>query len=90
VRYQVWHALALLALGALRPAPAARWIAAGFAGGALLFAGSLYGLALGGPAALLGPMTPLGGLLLTAAWVGMAALAVRGRLVDPGSVLTNA
>lgn len=39
----------------------------GFAVGMLLFSGSLYGLALGGPR-WLGPVTPLGGLCLLMAW----------------------
>ena len=36
--------------------------------GILLFSGSLYGLALGGPK-LLGPITPLGGLFFILGWV---------------------
>jgi uncharacterized membrane protein YgdD (TMEM256/DUF423 family) len=36
--------------------------------GILLFSGSLYALALGGPK-WLGPITPLGGLLLIAGWI---------------------
>lgn len=45
------------------------WVA-----GILLFSGSLYGLALGGPR-WLGPITPLGGLFFIIGWV-FAALAV--------------
>lgn len=43
--------------------------------GILLFSGSLYALALGGPR-WLGPVTPLGGLALMAGWLaaGMGAL----------------
>lgn len=44
--------------------------------GILLFSGSLYGLALGGSAAL-GPVTPLGGLLLIAGWLCLAGYALR-------------
>lgn len=36
--------------------------------GIVLFSGSLYGLALGGPS-WLGPATPIGGTLLIAGWV---------------------
>jgi uncharacterized membrane protein YgdD (TMEM256/DUF423 family) len=36
--------------------------------GILLFSGSLYGLALGGPK-LLGPVTPLGGLFFILGWI---------------------
>ena len=74
VLYHLVHTVALLALagwkadsaGRLPPAIAAAaycWM-----GGIALFAGSLYGLALGGPR-LLGPVTPAGGLLLLAGWV---------------------
>ncbi|HTE04824.1 MAG TPA: DUF423 domain-containing protein, partial [Planctomycetota bacterium] len=48
-----------------------------FLGGVVLFSGSLYALALGGPAAWLGPVTPIGGLALIAGWV-VLALGVRG------------
>lgn len=36
--------------------------------GIVLFSGSLYGLSVGGPS-WLGPITPIGGLLLIAGWV---------------------
>jgi uncharacterized membrane protein YgdD (TMEM256/DUF423 family) len=39
--------------------------------GVLLFSGSLYALSLGGPKAL-GPVTPLGGVLLILGWVFVA------------------
>jgi uncharacterized membrane protein YgdD (TMEM256/DUF423 family) len=35
--------------------------------GTFLFSGSLYGLSLGGPR-LLGPVTPIGGLIMLAGW----------------------
>ena len=73
VRYQAWHALALVAVGVLYrerafPGPVG-WA---FLAGSLLFSGSIYGLALGGPGAVLGPITPLGGLLLIAGWILVA------------------
>lgn len=77
VRYQLIHALALLAL-ALSPQAAplrgAGWLfAAGIAG----FSGSLYLLALGvGPRAVLGPITPLGGLAFVAGWLWIAKAAL--------------
>lgn len=38
--------------------------------GTLMFSGSIYGLCLGvGPKKLLGPTTPIGGLLMIAGWV---------------------
>ncbi|HKB92049.1 MAG TPA: DUF423 domain-containing protein [Opitutaceae bacterium] len=36
--------------------------------GVVLFSGSLYALAVGGPAKVLGPITPLGGLAFLAGW----------------------
>lgn len=72
VHYQMVHALALLAL-----VPVQRWLVdSGLIGaavwvlvaGMVLFSGSLYGLALGGPR-WLGPVTPLGGLLLMLGWL---------------------
>ncbi len=70
VLYQLIHAVALLALAGWRDAHggpntkvAACWVA-----GVILFSGSLYALALGGPSKLLGPITPLGGVALLAGW----------------------
>jgi uncharacterized membrane protein YgdD (TMEM256/DUF423 family) len=47
-----------------------------FQAGILLFSGSLYAMALGGPA-WLGPVTPLGGLLLMSAWLIIAFTAIK-------------
>jgi len=75
-RYQMWHALALLALAAMPGGRRSRDVAAAcFAAGIVLFSGSLYGLALGGPG-WLGPVTPLGGMLLMAGWASAAWHAV--------------
>ena len=76
VQYQMWHALALVALG-LSPlrARAAGWL---FGGGILLFSGSLYLMALTGTRAL-GMVTPLGGLLLILGWAALALSAIKGR-----------
>ncbi len=76
-RYQMAHALALLALVALADRLDPRWAslsAHGFAWGALIFSGTLYAMALGAPR-ILGAVTPLGGLGLLLGWVclGMAA-----------------
>jgi len=77
VLYHLVHSVALLALasqnggGAARlPAPSTG-AAACWTGGILLFSGSLYALALGAPRAL-GPVTPVGGVLLLAGWVLVA------------------
>jgi uncharacterized membrane protein YgdD (TMEM256/DUF423 family) len=74
VRYQMYHALALLAVGLAVgrwPAPAitvAGWL---FIAGTLVFSGSLYILALTG-ARWLGAVTPLGGVALIAGWLALA------------------
>lgn len=74
VEYQMYHALALLAVGVMsRLWPSALLNAAGwlFVAGVVLFSFSLYGLALGGPR-LLGPITPLGGICFIGGWVTFA------------------
>ena len=65
VRYHVYHALALLALGAARGPDKAGWC---FVAGIAVFSGSLYILALTGEKRL-GMITPIGGLLFLAGWV---------------------
>jgi uncharacterized membrane protein YgdD (TMEM256/DUF423 family) len=70
VRYQMYHALALLAAGwAAHQHPQASFHVAGwlFAAGILLFSGSLYLLTLSG-VRWLGAVTPLGGLCFLAGW----------------------
>ena len=69
VRYQMWHALALIMLSMI-PVPQSipKMTGPCFLVGSLLFSGSLYGLALDGPK-WLGPVTPLGGLCLMIGWV---------------------
>lgn len=82
VEYQMYHALALVAVGL-----AAGWLpsrlltAAGvlFALGIALFCGLLYVLALGGPK-ILGAIVPLGGASFIAGWL---ALAVAARAAPP-------
>jgi uncharacterized membrane protein YgdD (TMEM256/DUF423 family) len=78
VRYQMWHALALIATGLLaeRAGPL-RGTAGCFLVGTLLFSGSIYALALGAPAGAIWWVTPLGGLLLMAGWLVLAARALR-------------
>lgn len=74
VLYHLVHSVAMLAVaaGGGRAAEADRPFPAGpcwcFAAGILLFSGSLYVLALGGPS-WLGPVTPLGGVALLAGWL---------------------
>src|SRR5437667_5085706 len=65
VRYQMYHALAILAVGLMMPRMGG-WMVqfAGwsFAAGIVVFSGSLYALALTGKTAF-GAITPIGGLL---------------------------
>jgi uncharacterized membrane protein YgdD (TMEM256/DUF423 family) len=81
-RYQMYHALALLAVAWASnhwpgtPLRAAGWL---FIGGTLLFSGSLYLLALTG-ARWLGAITPLGGLLFLAGWAALAIGVAKGGL----------
>jgi uncharacterized membrane protein YgdD (TMEM256/DUF423 family) len=78
-RYQMYHALALLAVAmAAARWPGGGWTAAGwlFTAGIAVFCGSLYLLALTGTR-WLGAITPLGGLCFLAGWVALA-LAARG------------
>ena len=80
VRYQMYHALALLAAAWAvgkwpgNAASAGGWL---FVAGTLLFSGSLYALSLGGPR-WLGPVTPLGGLAFLAGWACLAWAALKG------------
>ena len=80
VRYQMWHALALLGAVALLDQLSVRLLRlAGHAWvlGVVIFAGSLYLLVLTGYTAL-GALTPVGGLLLIVGWVLLALAAWRG------------
>ena len=79
VRYQMYHALAILVV-ALAAARLDGWLirAAGwlFTTGIVLFSGSLYVLALSG-VTWLGAVTPLGGLAFLAAWGCLVIAALR-------------
>jgi len=74
-RYQLYHALGLVAVGLAlgrwpsTPVRAAGWL---FVCGTVLFSGSLYVLALTGTR-WLGAITPLGGLCFIAGWLALAA-----------------
>ncbi len=80
-RFQMYHALALLAVGIL----SMRWqtrvltvSAALFVVGILLFSGSLYILALSG-IGIFGAIAPIGGICLMAGWASLAFAAFRAR-----------
>jgi uncharacterized membrane protein YgdD (TMEM256/DUF423 family) len=70
VQYQLWHALALVALAAL-PVPRPGRPALAFAAGTIIFSGTLYVMALSG-IRWLGAVTPIGGLFLIAGWLLLA------------------
>ena len=79
VRYQMYHALALLACAwAMTKWPGPLVIAAGwlFVAGTVVFSGSLYVLSLSG-VRWLGAVTPIGGLALLAGWLCLATAALR-------------
>ncbi len=74
VRYQLTHALALLAVAwACTRWPGTAVNASGwlFVAGTVIFSGSLYALALTG-VRWLGAVTPIGGVALLAAWLCLA------------------
>lgn len=84
VRYQIYHALFLMALAALDYTGVlsnTRIIRNLVIGGVILFSFSIYGLALqivlGANLRFLGPITPIGGIILIAAWLLLLIKATR-------------
>ena len=71
VRYQIWHALALILCSVMPLTATSRAANRCFLWGSVLFSGSLYVLALQGPE-FMGLVTPLGGLLLLLGWLLLA------------------
>lgn len=80
VRYQFYHTFALALVAIVSRYLHKRWTSTAgwlFVAGIVLFSGSLYLLAvadsfgLQGMTALLGPMTPLGGVLLMGGWLAL-------------------
>lgn len=79
VRYQMYHALALLAVGLTAARHGGALIQASgwlFVAGVAIFSGSLYLMTFTG-ARWLGAVTPVGGLLMIAGWVALAFGALR-------------
>ena len=86
VRYHIYHALAILLTAIIGlqlkvSLQVALWL---FAIGTLLFSGSIYLLAtipLHGLEGLraLGPVTPIGGVLLIAGWISLAVTSLRDK-----------
>lgn len=80
-RYQMYHALALLAVASLvarAPSNVARVAGWAFLLGTVLFSGSLYALALTGER-WLGAVTPFGGLAFLSGWLALAFAGARAR-----------
>ncbi|MEQ1773853.1 MAG: DUF423 domain-containing protein [Burkholderiales bacterium] len=83
VRYQMYHAFALLAAGWAstrwpgRAVNLSGWL---FVAGTIIFSGSLYALSLSG-IRWFGAITPIGGLALLAGWLCLAWAAWRSKPV---------
>lgn len=82
VRYQMYHALGLLAVAwaISRWGESAGLLAASgwlFVAGIVLFSGSLYALALGGPR-WLGAIAPIGGVAFLLGWLALVVAPFRG------------
>ncbi len=79
VQMQGWHALALLGCGlwGVRGGRLAHAAGTAFALGTLLFCGTVYAGALGGPR--LGVLAPVGGSLLLLGWALLGLSALRRR-----------
>ncbi|MGE5243224.1 MAG: DUF423 domain-containing protein [Betaproteobacteria bacterium] len=78
VRYQLYHAVALVAVSALMPRLGGWlvvWAGWMFTAGIVLFSGSLYLLALTG-VRVLGAVTPIGGLAFLVGWGFLAFAAI--------------
>lgn len=75
VRYQMYHGLALLVIGLNVNAFgfSLKWVFNLILIGVILFSGSIYGLSLdellGMKFSFLGPITPLGGMLMIIGWI---------------------
>lgn len=72
VQYHFYHTFALMLVALMMyrfpQVDMLRWSGFAFVVGIVLFSGSLYALALGGPR-WLGPVTPLGGLFFMVGWL---------------------
>jgi uncharacterized membrane protein YgdD (TMEM256/DUF423 family) len=85
VLYQLVHSVAGMAVSLAPEASRSRWLERAVTAwvlGIIFFSGSLYSLALGGPAVRwAGPITPLGGLSFLAGWLFMVVAAAK----NPGA-----
>ncbi len=79
VRYQMYHALALLGVAWVIGTIPSRWANASaicMLVGVVLFSGSIYGLVLA-KWRWLGPITPIGGVVLMTGWFCLAMASLR-------------
>jgi uncharacterized membrane protein YgdD (TMEM256/DUF423 family) len=92
VRYQVYHALALLILGLITKHINHKLLpltAIFFVAGTLLFSGSIYLLAtrqilhIESWTSILGPITPIGGILLSAGWIMFLVAVLKTKFNEP-------
>lgn len=85
VQYQLYHALALLAVAILYdkfPVMTMKWAGYSFIAGVILFSGSLYLLTFlkiqeSNIVKMVGPVTPLGGLCFIAGWLFLLLTVLR-------------
>lgn len=85
VQYQMYHALALLAVGVLYdklPVNWMKWAGMSFIAGIILFSGSLYLLTFlkiqgSNAISIVGPITPLGGVSFIAGWLCLMMAVIR-------------
>ncbi|ARF14802.1 DUF423 domain-containing protein [Sporosarcina ureae] len=82
VQYQMFHAIALLAIGILMsstllgPSTQLSWAGYLILAGIIIFSGSLYVLSLSG-IGILGAITPIGGVAFIAGWIMLIIAAVK-------------
>ena len=84
VRYQMYHAFALLAVAWATTRWPGSWTNASgwlFFAGIVIFSGSLYLMALTGTR-WLGAVTPIGGLCFILGWIALTVTALRGSAVS--------
>jgi uncharacterized membrane protein YgdD (TMEM256/DUF423 family) len=81
IRYQLFHALALVLVGLAldrRPTPWWRFAAWAFLSGVVLFSGLLKVLTIAGPSwSWLGAVVPLGGVAMIVGWLALSIGAIR-------------
>jgi uncharacterized membrane protein YgdD (TMEM256/DUF423 family) len=80
VRYQMFHAILLLVLGwwsKTNPHRLIAWASRLVLAGVILFSGSIYLLVLTEAPKWIGPVTPLGGVLMIGGWICLLLFTLR-------------